>query len=258
MAFERLREDIANILDKDPAARSAIEVLLCYPGLHAVLLHRLAHHLWGNGFRTLPRFVSQLARWLTGIEIHPGAVIGRRVFIDHGMGVVIGETAEVGDDCTIYQGVTLGGTSLEATKRHPTLEAGVVVSAGAKVLGPFTVGQGARIGSNAVVLKPVPANATAVGIPARVIVRDDPALLTADDDATPAYTPDGALVAFTAYGVTSGANDPLATALHRLIDHVAEQDRTIERLQDALACLGSHIDHDCEKLDAATLSRMVD
>ncbi|MFT4101971.1 MAG: serine O-acetyltransferase [Burkholderiaceae bacterium] len=257
MAFERLREDIANILDKDPAARSAIEVLLCYPGLHAVLLHRLSHQLWGNGFRTLPRLVSQLGRWLTGIEIHPGAVIGRRVFIDHGMGVVIGETAEVGDDCTIYQGVTLGGTSLEPTKRHPTLEAGVVVSAGAKVLGPFTVGQGARIGSNAVVLKPVPANATAVGIPARVIVRDDPAL-AADDDAPPAYTPAGALGAFTAYGVTSAANDPLATALHRLIDHVAEQDRTIERLQDALACLGSHIDHDCEKLDAATLSRMVD
>ncbi len=259
MAFERLREDIANILDKDPAARSPVEVLLCYPGLHAVLLHRLAHHLWDNGFRTLPRFVSQFARWLTGIEIHPGAVIGRRVFIDHGMGVVIGETAEVGDDCTIYQGVTLGGTSLEATKRHPTLEAGVVVSAGAKVLGPFTVGQGARIGSNAVVLKPVPANATAVGIPARMIVRDEHAE-EGDDASAPltGYGAEGALGGFTAYGVTSAANDPLATALHRLIDHVAEQDRTIERLQEALACLGSHIDHDCEKLDAATLVKMVD
>lgn len=170
--FERLREDVAAVLEKDPAARSRLEVLLCYPGVHALVLHRMAHALWGAGLRTLARVVSQCGRMLTGIEIHPGATIGRRVFIDHGMGVVIGETAEVGDDCTIYQGVTLGGVSLHEGKRHPTLEKGVVVGAGAKVLGPFTVGAGARIGSNSVLVKAVPAGATAVGIPARVIVED--------------------------------------------------------------------------------------
>ncbi len=161
--FERLREHIATIRAKDPAARSSLEVLLCYPGLHAVLVHRLAHYLWQAGLVTPARAVSHIGRFLTGIEIHPGARIGKRVFIDHGMGVVIGETAEVGDDCTIYQGVTLGGTSLNGGKRHPTLEAGVVVGAGAQVLGPFTVGAGARIGSNSVVVKAVPAGATAIG-----------------------------------------------------------------------------------------------
>ncbi|MFP5407610.1 MAG: serine O-acetyltransferase, partial [Gammaproteobacteria bacterium] len=170
--FERLREDLATVLDKDPAARSALEVLLCYPGIHAVLLHRVAHRLFRAGLTTPARLVSHVSRFLTGIEIHPGARIGHRVFIDHGMGVVVGETAEIGDDCTIYQGVTLGGTSLNGGKRHPTLEAGVVVGAGAQVLGPFTVGAGARIGSNSVVVKAVPANATAIGIPARTIVED--------------------------------------------------------------------------------------
>src|SRR4249920_17147 len=157
--FQRLREDIACILERDPAARSAWEVLTCYPGLH-----------W------LSRFVSHLGRFLTGIEIHPGATIGRRVFIDHGMGVVVGETAEIGDECTIYQGVTLGGTSLaKGAKRHPTLGRGVIVSAGAKVLGGFTVGDGARVGANSVLLQQVPAGATAVGIPARIVVKDSDA-----------------------------------------------------------------------------------
>jgi len=161
--FSRLREDIACIRERDPAARSNWEVLTCYPGLHAVLWHRLAHAFWVRGWRWAGRFSSHLGRWLTGIEIHPGATIGRRVFIDHGMGVVIGETAEVGDDCTIYQGVTLGGTSLtKGAKRHPTLGRGVIVSAGAKVLGGFTVGDGARVGSNAVLMQAVPAGATAV------------------------------------------------------------------------------------------------
>ncbi|MDQ3261802.1 MAG: serine O-acetyltransferase [Pseudomonadota bacterium] len=172
--FRRLREDIAMVLERDPAARSRFEVLTLYPGVHALALHRLAHGLWLANFKWTGRWVSQLARFLTGIEIHPGVTMGRRVFIDHGMGVVIGETAEVGDDCTIYQGVTLGGTTLNKGKRHPTLGRNVTIGAGAKVLGPFIVGDGATIGSNAVVVKQVPAGATVVGIPGRVIgVTDD-------------------------------------------------------------------------------------
>ena len=168
--LNNLREDIACILERDPAARSKLEVLTCYPGLHAIMIHRAAHWLWAAGFLWLGRLVSHIGRMLTGIEIHPGAKIGRRGFIDHGFGVVVGETAEIGDDCTIYQGVTLGGTRLyKGTKRHPTLGKGVVVGAGAQILGGFTVGDGARIGSNAVVIKPVPAGATAVGNPARII-----------------------------------------------------------------------------------------
>src|SRR4051794_7065641 len=200
--FERLREDIACIRERDPAARSSWEVLTCYPGLHAIVLHRHAAWWRRNGFDWMARFVSHLARFLTGIEIHPGAKIGRRVFIDHGMGVVIGETAEVGDECTIYQGVTLGGTSLAmGAKRHPTLGRGVIVSAGAKVLGGFTVGDGARVGSNAVLLQAVPAGATAVGIPARIIVKSADA--SREDKA--------AKLGFSAYGVTQG-DDPLSLA----------------------------------------------
>jgi serine O-acetyltransferase len=246
--FERLREDIATALEKDPAARSTLEVLLCYPGVHALALQRVAHALWGSRLYTLARAVSHLARLLTGIEIHPGAKMGRRVFIDHGMGVVIGETAEVGDDCTIYQGVTLGGTSLEPGKRHPTLDKGVVVGAGAKVLGPFTVGAGARIGSNSVLVKAVPPGATAVGIPARVIV----------EDADQRREAQAAKMGFSAYAVTQGGDDPLSLALHRLIDHVAEQDRTIEQLQAALTRLGGEVTESCAPLDAPALNRMVE
>ncbi|MCL4747258.1 MAG: serine O-acetyltransferase [Burkholderiaceae bacterium] len=248
MAFERLREDIATVRGKDPAARSALEVALCYPGVHALVVHRFANALSRRGFPVLARWVSHLGRWLTGIEIHPGATIGRRVFIDHGMGVVIGETAQIGDDCTIYQGVTLGGTSLEQGKRHPTLEAGVVVGAGAKVLGPFVVGEGARIGSNSVVVKAVPAGATAVGVPARVIV----------EEADQRREARAARMGFSAYAVTQGANDPLSTALHRLIDHVAEQDRQIEELRATLARMGQAVGEVGEPLDAGQLNRMVD
>ena len=248
MAFDRLREDIATVMQKDPAARSALEVLLCYPGVHAVAIHRVANRLWRAGFTTLARWMSHTGRFLTGIEIHPGATLGRRVFIDHGMGVVIGETAEVGDDCTIYQGVTLGGTALNRAKRHPTLERGVVVGAGAKVLGPFTVGAGARVGSNSVVVKPVPAGATAVGSPARVIVEDD----------DKRREEQAAKMGFSAYAVTQGTDDPLAEALHRLIDHVAAQDRQIERLEAALAQLGARVEDEREPLDANRLNRMVD
>lgn len=246
--FERIREDIATVMEKDPAARSALEVLLCCPGIHALVFHRVAQRCWRSGFLTLGRFVSHLGRMATGIEIHPGATIGRRVFIDHGMGVVIGETAEVGDDCTIYQGVTLGGTSLDRGKRHPTLLEGVVVGAGAKVLGPFTVGRNARIGSNSVVVKTVPEGATAVGIPARMIV----------DAAEQKREESAAKMGFSAYAVTRNGDDPLSLALHQLIDHVAEQDRTIDELKCALKALGADIEAECEPLDVKRLNRMVE
>jgi serine O-acetyltransferase len=196
--FNRIQNDIACILERDPAARHWFEVLTCYPGLHAVILHRLAHVCWMSdiwGIKWFGRFVSVFSRWFTGIEIHPGAIVGERVFFDHAMGVVVGETAEIGDGCTIYQGVTLGGTSLyKGVKRHPTLGKNVVVSAGAKVLGGFTVGDNAKIGSNAVVIKPVPAGATAVGIPARIIMPKEGESLEVNTGA--------AVATFTAYGIT--------------------------------------------------------
>lgn len=167
--FARLSEDVNSVVERDPAARSKAEVLLCYPGLHALLLYRVAHFLWNKNFFTLGRFVSSFARFLTGVDIHPAARIGRRLFIDHATGLVIGETAEIGDDVTLYHGVTLGGTSCNKGKRHPTLCDRVIVGAGAKLLGPIRIGSDARIGSNAVVLKDVPDNATAVGVPARII-----------------------------------------------------------------------------------------
>lgn len=221
--FKRLRTDIQCILDRDPAARTWFEVLTCYPGLHAVVLHRPAHWCWTHGLKWPGRFISHTARFLTGIEIHPGASIGDRVFFDHAMGTVVGETAEIGDGCTIYQGVTLGGTSLyKGAKRHPTLGRDVVVSAGAKVLGGFTVGDGAKIGSNAVVIKPVPAGATAVGIPARII----PSKVGASADATEA-TP------FAAYGVTQ-EDDPVSQTLRGLISGASGHEHQIALLWQAI------------------------
>jgi serine O-acetyltransferase len=217
--FARIREDIACTFERDPAARSTWEVITCYPGFHALLIHRIAHRLWRLRLRWLARLVSHASRFLTGIEIHPGATIGRRVFIDHGMGVVIGETAEIGDDCTLYHGVTLGGTTWNKGKRHPTLGRGVVIGAGAKLLGPFAVGDGARIGSNAVVVKDVPAGATAVGIPARVILGEQDK--TREEKA--------AKLGFSAYAVTSKAeDDPLAKAVQGLLDHSVEMDKRID------------------------------
>ena len=225
--FERLREDIACIRERDPAARSGWEVLTCYPGLHAILMHRAAHGCWTRGWFWLGRFLSHLGRFLTGIEIHPGATLGRRVFIDHGMGVVIGQTAEVDDDCTIYQGVTLGGTSLtRGAKRHPTLGRGVIIGANAQVLGGFTVGDGARVGSGAVVVKPVPAGATAVGNPARI--------LQAGDDATREAA--AARMGFSAYGVTQG-DDPVAVAMKGLIDSASGHEHQIALLWQAIETL---------------------
>jgi serine O-acetyltransferase len=198
--FRRTREDIECVFERDPAARTVWEVITCYPGFHALQLHRFSHTLWKVKLRWLARFMSHIARFLTGVEIHPGATIGRRVFIDHGMGVVIGETAEIGDGCTLYHGVTLGGVSWNKGKRHPTLGRDVVVGAGAKILGPFLVGDGAKVGSNSVVVKPVPAGATVVGIPARIV------------EAGPAHGEVGRM-AFDAYAVSADLDDPLNKVL---------------------------------------------
>lgn len=239
--FERLKEEIAVVFERDPAARNAWEVVTCYPGFHAMLVHRCAHQLWLNGFKWLARFTSHIGRWLTGIEIHPGASIGRRFFIDHGMGVVIGETSEIGDDCTLYHGVTLGGTSWNKGKRHPTLGQGVVVGAGAKILGPIEIGAGAKIGSNAVVVKSIPAGATAIGIPARIVESHDT---------------EGR---FAAYAVSRDANDPMAQAIHELIDHTAAADERIELILAELKRLGIKIEpQEPSKFDADHLNRMVD
>ena len=230
--FERVREDIQSVFHRDPAARNAFEVVTCYPGLHAVWLHRVAHGLWVNGWKWLARLVSNFGRWLTGIEIHPGAKIGRRFFIDHGMGIVIGETAEIGDDVTLYQGVTLGGTSWNKGKRHPTLGDGVVVGAGAKVLGPFTVGAGAKVGSNAVVTKEVPPGATVVGIPGRIIVKSD-------DEQEARRQAMAEKLGFDAYGVSPDMPDPVARAIGQLLDHLQAVDGRLEGMCSALKELGS-------------------
>ncbi len=230
--FSRLRSDIQCILERDPAARTRWEVLTCYPGLHALVLHRRAHWCWTHGLKWLGRFTSHIARWLTGIEIHPGAKIAGCVFIDHGMGVVIGETAEIGSGCTIYHGVTLGGTSLyKGAKRHPTLGKNVIVGAGAQVLGGFTVGDGAKIGSNAVVTKPVPAGATAVGNPARIIEAASPTDADARREAA------ASKMGFSAYGVTQ-KDDPLSQALRSLMQDNRAQEQQIAQLWAAIEKLG--------------------
>jgi serine O-acetyltransferase len=188
--FNTIRNDIQSVFDRDPAARNWLEVLLCYPGLHAIWGHRLTHWLWTHGAKLLARWLSQIMRSLTGIEIHPGATLGPRFFIDHGMGVVIGETAEVGADVTLYHGVTLGGTSWQKGKRHPTLGNGVVVGAGAKILGPIMVGDNSRIGANAVVVKPVPPESVVVGVPGEIVKRSKPRLVTTRADLEHGALPD--------------------------------------------------------------------
>jgi len=229
--FDRLKEDIACVFDRDPAARTRLEILTTYPGVHAVLSHRLAHALWGRRWFWLARFISALSRWFTGIEIHPGAEIGRRFFIDHGMGVVIGETAVIGDDCTLYHGVTLGGTSWQKGKRHPTLGNDVVVGAGAKVLGPILIGDGARIGSNAVVVKMVPPGATVVGVPGRLIgpkVEETSHRKAIADK-----------MGFDAYGATRDAPDPVAHAINCMLDHIHVLDQRMQKMCEQLKRLGT-------------------
>ena len=248
--FERLLDDLQSVFARDPAARNSFEVLTTYPGVLAVLLHRGHHFLWNVDLRWLARWLSTIARVLTGIEIHPAARIGRRCFIDHGMGVVIGETAEVGDDCTLYHGVTLGGTTWQQGKRHPTLGNNVVVGAGAKVLGPITVGEGAKVGSNAVVTRDVPAGATAVGIPARI--------LDAEQREREAQA---ARLGFSAYAVGQDQDDPLARAIHGLLDHAAETDRRLALLLEHLQAAGVQVEDVGEKrdhFDPQYLSKIVD
>lgn len=288
--FQKIKEDIDCILARDPAAKSRLEIVTCYPGLHAIWVHRMAHRLWLSRLHWLARLVSHLGRLFTGIEIHPGATIGRRVFIDHGYGVVIGETAEVGDDCTIYQGVTLGGTRLyKGEKRHPTLGNSVVVGAGAKVLGGFVVGDGARIGSNAVVVKPVPAGATAVGNPARIMMPRDQT--STNRDVTSVQPPSGRCLEglldtrplqdmlatqasrqsggskdqsgqadeFSPYAVDAGDTDPLVKVLHELIDHTAKQDARIAQLCQTIESMGKKVDPPAnDEFDPDKLNKLVD
>ncbi|MDP1927770.1 MAG: serine O-acetyltransferase [Thiobacillus sp.] len=256
--FSQFREDISVVFDRDPAARSTLEVITLYPGFHAIVIHRLAHWLWRVRFKWLARFTSHMGRWLTGIEIHPGATIGRRVFIDHGMGVVVGETAEIGDDCTLYHGVTLGGTSWDKGKRHPTLKPGVVVGAGAKILGPISIGANARIGSNAVVVKNVPDNATAVGIPARIL---DSAAEKQRQQKMVNLGHQAEKLGFSAYAISADMNDPVVKAIHGLIDHSAHIDERLEQIFEQLLKLGAEMPAGQDKpddFDASYLNKIVD
>ncbi|WP_159818871.1 serine O-acetyltransferase [Colwellia sp. 20A7] len=246
--FSRIKEDINSVFDRDPAARSSLEVLLNYPGLHAIWIHRLSHKLWRANWKLLARVLSTFSRWLTGVEIHPGAKLGRRFFIDHGMGVVIGETSEIGDDVTLYHGVTLGGTSWNAGKRHPTLEDNVVIGAGAQVLGPITIGKGGKVGSNSVVVKDLPANATAVGIPARIVNGRTNSLLDKElgeklgasldkesrDKAAKKF-------GFDAYAVSADSPDPVAKAIGRLLDHMHLMDDRVSKVCKEVNQLGGNI-----------------
>ncbi|MDJ0807822.1 MAG: serine O-acetyltransferase [Gammaproteobacteria bacterium] len=225
------REDIQSVFERDPAARNTFEILTAYPGIHALLFHRLSHSLWNLGLKLLARLLSNLARLITGIEIHPGAQIGRRFFIDHGMGVVIGETAVIGDDVTLYHGVTLGGTSWQKGKRHPTLANNVVVGAGAKVLGPIEIGEGARIGSNAVVVKDVPPGATVVGVPGRLINQSR----SGGAEHREAIAKK---IGFDAYGATKDAPDPVAHAINCMLDHMHVMDKKMQGMCEALKSLG--------------------
>lgn len=249
--FERIREDVHCVFERDPAARNAFDVLTTYPGIHAILIHRFSHWLWSLGLKWLARVFSNIARWYTGIEIHPGATIGRRFFIDHGMGVVIGETTEIGDDCTLYHGVTLGGTSWDKGKRHPTLGNNVVIGAGAKVLGPILVEDGVRIGSNAVVLKDVAADMTVVGVPGRLVSG-----IHEPDEKRQAIAKK---MGFNAYGATRDMPDPVATAVNGILDHIHIMDRRLEDMCKGLKDLGAEVsDLNLPDLGACALKHVDD
>lgn len=249
--FERIGEDINCVFDRDPAARSKFEIITSYPGVHALLFHRLTHWLWSLGLKWLARWLSSFARWFTGIEIHPGATIGRRFFIDHGMGVVIGETAEIGDDCTLYHGVTLGGTSWKKGKRHPTLGKNVVVGAGAKILGPVEISNNARIGSNAVVLKDVGEGNTVVGVPGRITSEKK-----SDLELKRKAIADK--IGFDAYGMHDEMPDPVANAINNMLDHIHTMDQRLEQMCSAIKSLGAEIaDMDLPNLGPCEISSAV-
>lgn len=232
--WQQIKEDIVCVFDRDPAARNVFEIITTYPGVQAVQWHRLSHWLWNHNLKWFARFLSTLTRWMTGIEIHPAVKIGRRFFIDHGMGVVIGETAEIGDDCTLYHGVTLGGTSWKEGKRHPTLANNVVVGAGAKVLGPICVHDGARIGSNAVVVKDVAAGETVIGVPGRIVRTK----LTEDEKQQQKLAQ---AVGFDAYGTSNETLDPVASAIHGLIEHIHALDKRVESMAETIQRLGGEL-----------------
>ncbi|MBF7684528.1 serine O-acetyltransferase [Acinetobacter sp. B10A] len=230
--IKQLKEDIAAVFSRDPAARNTLEVILTYPGIHALVLHRVAHKMWQKNLKTSARTLASFSRFATGIEIHPGAKIGRRLFIDHGMGIVIGETAEIGDDVTLYHSVTLGGTTWKTGKRHPTLEDGVIVGAGAKILGPFTVGKNAKIGSNTVILKSVPSETTAVGSPARYIVKNKPRSET--EQQREAYAKS---IGFQAYAASPHQSDPILEGMNILLDRLKQNEKQICLLNSRLTAL---------------------
>lgn len=224
--FETIKEEIQVVFERDPAARSVLETIFTCPGFQAILFHRFNHWLWNKKLYLLARMFAHLARFLTGIEIHPGAKIGRRFFIDHGMGIVIGETSEIGDDCSIYHGVTLGGTTWQKGKRHPTLENNVVIGAGAKILGPITIGAGSRIGCNAVVVKDVPMGATVVGVPGHVVVKRD------DRDKTAQREAMAKRIGFDAYAERKDMPDPIQNALDSILDHMHKVDEDLKELKE--------------------------
>ncbi len=247
--FRSVQEFVQSIFQRDPAARTTWEVLTLYPGVHALALHRISHGLWRWRLKWLARWLSQLGRWLTGIEIHPGAKIGKRLFIDHGMGVVIGETAEIGDDCTLYHGVTLGGTTWDNVKRHPTLGHSVVIGAGAKILGPIHIGDNARIGSNSVVVKSVPVAATVVGVPGRVVSTDV-------DSRTQQREATARKIGFEAYGQTQEVQDPVAHAINCMLDHTHLMDQRMKGLSEALVRAGIKVNLELPELEIENLENV--
>jgi len=245
--FSRIKEDISCVFDRDPAARNRFEIVTTYPGVHAIVMHRFSHALSNKGFKWLARVMSNVVRLYTGIEIHPGAVIGRRFFIDHGMGIVIGETAKIGDDCSMYHGVTLGGTSWSPGKRHPTLGNNVVVGAGAKILGPIMINDGARVGSNAVVVKEVPADTTVIGVPAREVIKSDVTQKNREELANK--------MGFDAYGATQNMSDPVAKTVNRMLDHIHKMDERMDKMCIQMQHLGGKFDFEpLPKLEDAELS----